>query len=121
MKKLFLVAVIALTGCAGLEYATENYTGVAIQQHAYDDDTWRIFDKPNEERLMITPSIGAAMGAGMIQGLTYGLSGNMSGPQGAFRMAAASYLNSTGRDCQILDGSLIVDTQYEFFYDCSRR
>lgn len=120
MKKLIMVAsLLSLTACAGMNYAIENYTGVKPKTFAHDDKTFRVFDKPNEGRLMITPSLGDAAGAGMVQGLTLGLSGNMSGPEGKFQKATETYLRITGRKCRITNGALVVQPQWEFFYTCS--
>lgn len=117
-----LVASLAiLGGCAELSYAQENYGDVAIVHHQHGQDMWRIFDKPAENRLMITSSIGTAVGGGAAQGLTFGLSGAVGGPQGNFRAAAQSYLDAKGQGCRITDGALLIEPQYEFFYECRRR
>jgi hypothetical protein len=101
-----------------MNYAMENYTDVPITQFKYRDDTYRVFDKPHENRLMITPSIGAAAGAGAVKGLTLGLSGPMT-VESEFREVAQAYLDHNGRHCLISKGSLVVQPQWEFRYKCN--
>jgi hypothetical protein len=115
-KGAAVLGLVALAGCAELGYALDNYTGVDPVQHAYGQDTWRIFDKPGEGRMMVTASIGAGMMAGAARGATWGLSGNLTGPMGNYRAAAEDWLTSQGRDCTILSGALIIEPQYEFWY-----
>lgn len=117
IRELSVLLAISLTGCAGMDYAMKNYTGVPITRFKYDNDTYRIFDKPAENRLMITSSLGAAAGAGAVKGFTLGLSGPMT-VESDFRRATKAYLDSTDRRCTILEGSLVVQPQWEFTYRC---
>lgn len=112
-----LVLVLALSGCAGMNYAMENYTGVPVTPFKYGGDTYRVFDKPNEDRLMITPSAGKAASVGAVKGITLGLSGPMT-VEADYRKVTQAYLDSTGRKCTILKGSLVVQPQWEFDYQC---
>jgi hypothetical protein len=112
-----------LAGCGGgVQYAMKEYTGVEVKSfEVVDEDTYRVFDKPAENKLMITPSIGKAMGAGAAQGLTFGGADamDMIGPKPMFEKAALGYLASTGRTCRIIDGYIVAKPQWEFKYDCS--
>ncbi|WP_314188787.1 hypothetical protein [Paracoccus yeei] len=119
MRIIALTLAFALSGCGGLGYAINNYSGVPIEKFAANGKTYRIFNKANESRLMITPTIADASAAGAIQGATLGLSGDVLGPQGEFRMAAQEFLDARQKGCVIADGAKIVQTQYEFFYRCA--
>ena len=119
MKSAALAACSLLSGCAGANYAMEHYSGVPIQQFkASNGATYRIFDKPAENRLMITSSLAAAFGSGAVQGATFGAIQPTSAAV-VFRDAAEQYLVSTGRTCVTRDTTLVIDPQYEVRYDCS--
>ena len=107
-----VMPLLALTACGGMSYAIENYKGVDIERFDYAGQTFRIFDKPEESRLMITPSIGkAALG-----GATFGAANTA---EMTYTNAAQEYLNSTGRKCIVSDLKLVVKPQWETFYNCS--
>lgn len=109
---------VGLTGCASIDYATDEYGSVPLVTHDYQDHTYRIFDKSGANKLMITPTLGAAAGDGAIRGLTLGLFNN-DVPEPVFHGAADSYLASTGRKCSVVgQGVLIVRPQWEFHYQC---
>ena len=119
---LMILTVLALGGCAGVNYVVHEYSG--IEPKSFDvagEDTYRVFDRPDVNKLMITPSLNKAMGAGALQGLTFGGVDAMDsiGPKPMFEHAALAYLASTGRQCRIIDGYLVVRPQWEFKYDCS--
>lgn len=118
MRAIWGAAILLLAGCGGMSYAIEHYSGIKPVSFNTAGKTYRVYDKPNENRLMITPSLADAAAAGAIQGATFGLSGNPLGPQGEFRMASQAFLNARSGNCQVLDGSLVVHPQYEFFYAC---
>jgi hypothetical protein len=112
-------STILLVGCAGMQYAMDNYTGVPVQQFTASSGAhYRIFDKPKENRLMITPSLAAAAGGGAVQGLTFGAV-NPASAAVVFRDAAQEYLATTGRTCETKDTTLVVNPQYEVRYQCS--
>lgn len=118
MRNLMVLAVLGVSACGGLNYAMTNYSGVETVHFANNGKTYRVFDKPEEGRLMITPTIADAAAAGAIQGATLGISGNPLGPQGEFRIAADAFVKSKNKSCTVTDGALVVSTQYEFFYTC---
>jgi hypothetical protein len=125
MLRRAIVIACALTvgGCgAGVQYAMNEYSGVGVKSFDVEgEDTYRVFDKPAANRLMITPSLGKAMGAGFAQGATFGGIDAMDtiGPKPTFEKAALGYLASTGRSCRIIDGYIVVKPQWEFKYDCA--
>jgi hypothetical protein len=115
---LTLSGFLLLTACAGMSYALENYGDVKVQEITMKDDTYRIFDKPKESRMMVTSSIGGAMMQGGGKGLTLNTV-DTTPPLPMFRAAARAWLNKTGRShCKITDGYLILNPQYEFNYSC---
>jgi hypothetical protein len=130
------ISAIALSGCQGRQYAMDEYNKVPVQSFVVEPAdgkprftsdgkggqidrarTYRIFDKPAEFKLMITPSLGEAAGSGFLRGLTFGAA-DMGEPVVAYRDAAEKYLASTGRSCSARDIVLIVRPQYEVRYEC---
>lgn len=114
----FLGYAFLLSACGGVGYTLENYTGVQVQRIQANGETWRIFDKPGEGRLMITPSIGRAASVGAAQGATLGLSDGGRDTVQEFQAAAQAYLENRDGSCTITNGALVVSPQYEFFYVC---
>ncbi|MGK8640342.1 hypothetical protein [Brucella anthropi] len=119
MRGIYAVGVaLALTGCAGVNYAMTHYSGVPVKSFtASTGSDYRIYDKPTENRLMITPSIAASMGGGAIKGATFGAY-NPSNSEVVYRDAAEEYLKSTGRSCSVRDITLVLEPQYEARYEC---
>ena len=120
MRALLLVAVSALlTGCGtAANYTRSEYEGIAIEEVAMPEDTYRVFDKPAANKMMVTTSIGTAMGQGFAHGLTYGAATGT--PKPLFEAAAIRYLEEHGRSgCRIIDAYMLVQTQWEVKYDCT--
>lgn len=134
MRVLAVVLVPFLGGCgAGVDYVIQNYRGTPLVKHEilpadgkrYVDDgsgnvvdrakTFRIFDKPAENRLMITPSLGDAVGIGAVRGLTLM---DSDSPIVVYKDAAVDWLRTTGRTCTVVDAYLIIPPQYEVKYSC---
>lgn len=133
-RRLSLIALLCLTGCGGgISYAMQNYGGITPVRFEYGEEArattggsagittgaphFRIFDKPGENRLMITPSLGAAAGQGFVTGLTFGIARPRTA-EVIFRDVAVAYLASTGRHCEALSTDLIIEPQYEVKYRC---
>lgn len=109
---------LALAGCAGMQHAMEHYGGITPVEVAMADDTYRVFDKPSDNRVMVTSSIGAAANQGALKGLTLGIA-DTTPPIARFQAAAERYLRDRGRSsCRITSGVLLVQPQYEFRYSC---
>lgn len=121
MKKYAAIAAVcALAGCAGINYAMENYSGVPVQRISHDDRGWRVYDKPQEGRLMITPSLGDSAGAGAATGLTLGLATSPYVYESTFKPTVQAYLAQKHGNgaCRITSADLVVKPQFEFFYEC---
>lgn len=113
-----IASALSLAGCAGMNYAMENYNGVKVEDVGMPDDTYRVFDKPTENRMMITPSVAAAAGIGFAGGASFGAVDGVA-PRPRFEAAALQYLREVGRgECQVREFYLIVKPQYEIKYDC---
>jgi hypothetical protein len=109
----------ALGGCASINYIVKEYEGIQIVEVKMPEDTYRVFDKPTQNKLMITSSLGAAAGQGMVKGLTFGAAPTEV-PKPLFEAAAAQFLVESGRSgCRIIDAYLLAQPQWEVKYDCT--
>lgn len=114
-----LVCAASVAGCGGASYVLDEYAGVTPVMFAQPDDTYRVYDKPAQNKMMVTPSIGAAALQGAGQGLSM-MSADFTSPKPVFERVTLAYLASTGRDnCRIIDGYIVLKPQWEFKYDCS--
>ncbi len=113
---IIITAAISLSGCAGLDAALQ-YNGTTVMPYMNMADTWRIFDKPVEGRLMITPSLGRSAGDGALRGLTLGIA-DTDIPKPEYQQAVEGWLISSGRMCSVTDGYKLIRPQWEFKYSC---
>lgn len=120
VSRVLTVALpLMLSGCAAVSYITEEYWGVTVEHVAMPDDTYRIYDKPAQSKMMVTSSIGAAAAQGMGTGLAWGLVDNTP-PKPRFDAAALQHLANTGRaGCRVVDSYLLMKPQFEVKYDCT--
>lgn len=114
-----LSACAALSSCntTGVSHAMEYKGSKTIRYTGPDKQLYRIFDKPDENRLMITPSLAASFGGGVVYGGTLGTV-NPLGAGDPYRAAALAWLASTGRTCSATETSLILNPQWEVKYAC---
>jgi hypothetical protein len=114
-----VAVALALGGCgAGVQYIMDEYRGVPVQEVVMPEDTYRVFDKPTENKMMLTPSLGATAGMGVAQGLTFN-SFDATPPKPVFEAAAAQFLRNSGRSCELLETYLLVKPQWEVKYRCT--
>lgn len=122
MRLFALFAGLLLSGCVSgpaIDYMRAEYAGVEVKSFEMPDGTYRIFDKPQDGKIMITPSLGRAAGMGMATGATFGAADD-SQNLAPYRNEVETYLRSTERGhCRITTGTLLVRPQYEFTYDCT--
>ena len=76
--RVFEAAALCLTlgGCAGVNYILQEYRGVPLTEVVMPEDTYRIFDKPGDSKMMVTPSLGASAAQGFGSGLTFNIVDN---------------------------------------------
>lgn len=118
IRAIALFFTLAVAGCSQLSYLGENYGQVKSERFGYSGKTWLIYDRPTDDRLMISPNFGDELASSVIEGLTLGLSGKVNGPEGAYHAAAAAYLRSKESPCQVTNGAHIFENSWEFFYTC---
>ncbi len=116
--RTMVVCCLALSGCAGVGAAMKYEPKVHLVR--MPDDTYRVFEHPDGNKIMTTPSLGKSAGAGAVQGITFGLA-DVQPPEQRHEAAARKYLDDTGRaNCRIVSGYLLVKPQYEFTIDCTQ-
>ena len=119
MKALHLIflafAASFLSSCANMQYIVSEYGETKVVKHKAPEQTIRVFDLPEKQKMMVTPTIGrsAAIGAGA--GATLGLWQPGSDPF-PLQKAAQHYLDSKNRNADIISGKLLVKPQWEFRY-----
>ncbi|TLD68296.1 hypothetical protein FEM03_23555 [Phragmitibacter flavus] len=112
---LILLACLPLTSCGGFKYAVQNYRGVKVQKHHGPDFEIRVFDKPEENRMMVTPTVGRAAKEGYISGATLGLA-SIENTKAGYQKQAQDFLDHNERKMEIYKGDLVVKPQWEFWY-----
>lgn len=109
----------ALGGCASVNYIVNEYQGVSVQEVKMSDDTYRVFDKPAQNKMMVTSSLSSAAGQGFARGLTFGAVPT-DPPKPLFEAAALQFLSENGRTgCRVIDAYLLARPQWEVKYDCT--
>ena len=114
------LALLCLSGCAYPQYVNDDYRYIPLTNFAFENRSFRIFDKPSAGKLIITPSLSTAMSDVMIRNATFGKYNNMTA-QETLQTAVEAYLASLGRKCNITSSSLMYDPQWEFTYTCEIR
>lgn len=123
-RSIFLMSAVALTVAAcsipgeGLSYAMNNYRGVDPVSVEIANTDWKIYDKPSQNRMMITTGTKTSTESGLKTGVQFGTSGYPFTTEQEFRPYADIWLAQKG--CKITDGRLVVPWQYEFDYACNR-
>jgi hypothetical protein len=115
-----MAAALLVCGCVGgtrFNRAMDYNTVSSVPFDVPGDDVYKVFDKPTESRLMISPSYAKTVGLGVVSGATLRTVDVL--PQKQFEGAALGYLASTGRTCRILSGELVLRPSWELQYDCS--
>lgn len=117
MRHFALLVFLALAACSdGHRYVMDEYSNMPIFRVPVDGAVWRVFDKPGQGKLMITPDFDVAVAEGFKRGAMFGLGKKRFREAGDFRPGAEAYLRPKG--CSITGGRLLIDGQYEFTYTC---
>lgn len=116
MRVFTLLIFFMLAGCSAANYAMSTYDGInpVDFRDPATGESWRVFDKPNENRMMITKGLGAATASAL-----FGAFGNS--PAILYEQAAVNWLARYGRTCQVTRSFLVIEPQYEVQYDCSSK
>lgn len=118
MSKIVIWVTLGLivSGCGGRPGGFSDalkYDAKSLTQVAMSDDTYRVFEHPSGDRLMVTSSIGRSARSGA----TFGALPVSS--LESHKAAARRHLDQTGRQaCQIVSGEELVKPQYEFVFTC---
>lgn len=100
-----ILAAALLSGCAGVSQSMQY---ASVKKASFDG--FDIFDKPTEQRMLVTASWG--------MGRAKGLDKANYDPDN-FRVAAGSYLARSGRDCAVTSVAVVLaPTNYEARYAC---
>lgn len=118
MYRTFAVAfALLLAACTAPQHISDEYRNVPRTTFAFDGNTYRIFDKPSAGKLVVTPSVAAAMSDSVLRKVTFGAYGNAV-PKSSMEAAVAAYLTSNGRKCATDSATLVRKPQWEFTYSC---
>lgn len=120
MKRTLIPWVIVfffIPSCSSGMKQAMHYSDVHHTKVTMPDDTYRVFDHPEEGKLMVTGSMATAMKVGLLGGFTFGAAGTLAS-RSAHERAGSGYLAATGRDCKILDSYELVRGQWEMTYEC---
>jgi hypothetical protein len=122
MKISIILATLVLSGCGSIGYVMNTYGSVDNTEIDYEGHTYRIFDRKDISKVMITPSIGQAMRGGAIKGATFG-GLNIQDDKGRFTNVATAYLQKDrpSEICEVKSGEMILDPQWEFVYLCTNK
>jgi hypothetical protein len=121
VRRIGLLAVLVLSGCAGVNYVQAKYQGLPSVEFVGTSGTnYRIVDNQKESRLLIGPGLAGSATQNFVKGFSTG-SGLGVTPPVVFRDVAEEYLKSTGKRCETRDVTLVVDPYYEVRYKCSLR
>ncbi len=101
-------------------YVIKTYGDVDKTEYDHDGYTYRIFDRKDISKVMITPSIGQSFRSGAIKGATFG-GVNIQDDKGRFTGVANGYLTKENATklCEVKSGVMILDPQWEFVYICN--
>lgn len=117
-KAIIITAVaVSLSGCASVGDAMSYSPTVHKLQMA--NDTYRIFEHPKRDRIMVTPSLATGVGGGLVEGVTLG---GADAPVSAAKLqpVARKWLNDTGRsNCIVNSSREVVKWQYEYTFSCA--
>jgi hypothetical protein len=118
VKLAIVVATASLGGCktdgevgdgAIGRFIGGDYGDVEVVELRLGAETYRAFDKPSGNKMIVTRTMGWVLANGT--GWT---------PKEPFEAAAVQYLGNTGRSsCRVTEVSAIIGPKHEIKYDCT--
>lgn len=110
------LVLLAAAGCAGTNYATNDFNGIdpVAWQSVASGSTFRIADKPQENRLLIARDPGMNLQDGVANPAP--IAADTS--PGSYESAAIEWLKTTGRTCTTKSTFSVAESQYEIRYSC---
>ena len=106
---------LLLTGCSIANY---DYSGTPFRNHVVDGKEYRVYDQPENSRMMLTLSSADKTTGGF--GMEFRL--NLFEPEPSnesWIVAGQDFLNSYGRgNCKVTDASVLLPPQWEVTYEC---
>ena len=118
MRRAFAALVLfGLSACAYPQYVNDEYRYIPLTNFAFENRSFRIFDKPSAGKMVITSSLTTSVSDVVIRTTTFGKYNNGVERQ-TLESAVAAYLAGQGRKCVVTGSSLMYDPQWEFTYTC---
>lgn len=115
-----VAACIALTGCATVNYLSNEY-GTAPKDGTVtleDGSGWWIWVHKTKAKLIVSVDLNQATGIGLASGLTFGAINNAPPPP-VFEKVAARWFAEHRPECHTTKGYPIDRVYYEFDYECA--
>jgi len=114
---LAIISSIALTACSQSMGAQMEYTN-KVHHVQMADDTYRVYDHPSGDRVMVSPSMGKIAGAATTASWTLGTVNTLS-PTEARIAAAQQHMNQTGRShCKPISSNELMKPNVQVIFDC---
>lgn len=97
--------------------SVQEYSFVKVEYVTMPDDTYRVFDKPDANKMLVSSSIASATAQSFRSNI---MLKDDTPPKTSFEAAAIAYLSNSGRNgCRVTDSYLLIAPQYEVKYDCT--
>jgi hypothetical protein len=113
-----LALCIGFGGCAGYDEAvqlSDEYAGAPVASYVDSSGLWRIYDRPEEDRLKIGPSLARTFSSSFGPEVTF-----VPVTRGETQTSAERWLASVGRSCTVTGATPMVNQHWEFQYSCTR-
>jgi hypothetical protein len=130
MKKLVLITILALvtltqSACGTMGHIVSTYgafSNVERSEFDYQGETYRMFDRKDLSKVMITPSLGTAAANGFVRGATL-YSVNLDNDEARYKSVAVAFLAKERMQeiCSVTESKLLITPQWEFVYLCSKQ
>ena len=119
-KSIVITLLVTLSGCGNLGYVISTYDQTCVRSDfEFEDREYRMFERKDLHKIMITPSLGMSMAHGAAKGATFG-GVNIDEHNTVYERATKEYLKKEypGQQCTTFNGRMVLDPQWEFEYSC---